>query len=1119
MEFSKGQRVFWEACGKYGNATGEVISVGSYKLIQVRFDDGSVKAIKLSQLQPVGDFLDFTALFHQRNFSGFNIFRQYFTHKRIEWHLTNVVYSMKYGDVEFLPYQFKPVFKFIESNEQRLLIADEVGLGKTIESLYIWKELQAREDALRLLVVCPAMLRGKWKKDMEQHFGINAQIVDSGELLDFCNEARKNSMKAFALVTSLEGIRQKETDEDQLEDGAKSKRSVKLNQLFEDISDDSVSKLFDLTVFDEAAKLTNPGTANFATAKRINRISKNLLLLSATPVSNSQSDLFSLLRLLSPSEYKNEYVFNEIYSQNTHVVKLAHCFYNPVHNLSETMEEANGLLDVIKGTSSFGQDSFFEKVRMELKERLLSDELRVKTYDQITDRFFYSSVFSRSRKRDVIDKIAIRTSDTAKFNLSEDELEIYDSCTKDLEDMCKLEHDRIFTFGIMARQRELASSIPAALRRWREVAVSHERTNEEDEYDDETDLESDKKTPSIPETALGLTEEKLNNLERKDNKYKKFLEAIRSEIERGNREGKNEKIIVFSFFRQTLKYLHSRLLKDGINALVIMGGMSQDEKDGNLKRFRDDDSINVLLSSEVGAEGLDMQFSSLEFNYDLPWNPMRLEQRIGRIDRIGQKADKIRIVNMFCTNTIEDDILQKLYDKINIFKESIGELDEILGRQTREIEEKLLSPELTVDERRERAEAAIKKFYEDIQITRKLEESAGLSKAFSDSIINYVNTAQQNSRYVRKEDIINYMYDFFTQDGHGTVFMPNKKFPDCWTLKWSNEDRTSLTAFLQSTGKYFPGANTSELICTFPQGRKVLNPNYANIEVTHPIIKWISDCITKKSNASMSRCFVMNIPRSEINGSVFDQSAYVFYLNHFECKGLKRKNEIQYFVVSPQDMKVKAPLESENFVAQSLFHGYAVNNLSEKLTKLDGCDFDGALELCKKTFSNSADSLTRELEDGNSAIYHRMMAKTRSFYEDKLEGIRESIARLEAAAEEVAVGVAARIREETGLRFSTAELMDKAAEIRRYLGVGNHAYKGDFAKLTPYQKQMLDNASLAVWEGSNTIQQKVASLKGQKTKLENTMVQYQDAVAEVEAQKNLDISFEELGGGIIFIED
>ena len=109
-----------------------------------------------------------------------------------------------------------------------------------------------------------------------------------------------------------------------------------------------------------------------------------------------------------------------------------------------------------------------------------------------------------------------------------------------------------------------------------------------------------------------------------------------------------------------------------------MGGMG-DEKNEVIERFKTSPRINILISSEVGSEGIDLQFASIEFNYDLPWNPMRLEQRIGRIDRIGQKSEKILIYNMICNNTVEDRVLQRLYERIQIFTSSIGDIEEILA--------------------------------------------------------------------------------------------------------------------------------------------------------------------------------------------------------------------------------------------------------------------------------------------------------------------------------------------------------------------------------------------------------------------------------------------------------
>ncbi len=1118
MKYTTGTKVYWKSGNLYGETTGKVRDIAGIKLYEIKFDNGKFKYLQETQLQIMQEeVLDFSSLFHVRNFADFQHFRQYLTHRRIKGGLTNVVYSMKYGDVKFLPYQFKPVFKFIEANEQRLLIADEVGLGKTIESLYIWKELQAREDALRLLVVCPAMLRGKWKKDMEVHFGMEAQIVDSKELLELCKDAKMNRSKPFVLITSLEGIRQKVTDDDKLNEKEKKRKSVLLNQFFEEVYEDpDFNELFDLAVFDEAAKLTNSETANFATGKRINRISKNLLLLSATPVSNSQSDLYSLLRLLSPSEYRNEDEFNRQYEQNRAVVNLAHCFYYPVHNFDEIFEQANFWIEEVKKTQAFGNDPYFAKLQNNLKEHLLSDELRRKTYDQLTDRFFYSSVFSRSRKRDVIDDIAIRSAQTADFELSDFELEIYEACTKELEEMCMEEHDRIFAFGIMARQRELASSVPAAIRRWRQTFYSHEDVNEEDRYEDN---DEGKKVPSIPETAISLSEDDLKRLEKEDRKYKKFVSAIKEKIEEGKKEIKNEKIVVFSFFRQTLNYLLHRLNSDGVSALMIMGGMDQEEKDSNLTRFREDESVSVLLSSEVGAEGLDMQFSSLEFNYDLPWNPMRLEQRIGRIDRIGQEAKRIRIVNMFCSNTIEDRILQKLYTKINIFKESIGELDEILGQQTQEIERSLLSHNLSKEDKEKQADAAIDKFYEDLQTVKKLEESAGLSKAYSDSIIDFVNTAEKNSRYIRKEDIINYLYDYFTKDGHGSHFSRNDKYPDCWDLELSDSDRHSLNNYLSATGKYFAGANKNKMICTFPQGKKVVNHSFVNIDVNHPILKWVYDCTEKvMENSGISNCFTLNIPSSAINREVFDKNAYAFYLCYFECEGLKKKKELLYFVCSPEDLSVKSQLDSENFVAQSLFNGNAVTNLKTKLTVLNSKAIDQALECCKTEFINAASSMKTELEDNNDAVYHRMMAKTRSYYEDKIEGIKQSIKEKESEALEYSYELSFDIKKDCGIDYEAKDLYEKAGAIRRFVSLKTESERQKFNELSDSSKERLVLLTTTSKDGISRLQKYGSTIKGFHTMLDNAQVQYRNAVTGVEMKKKLIINFEELGGGIVFVD-
>jgi hypothetical protein len=145
----------------------------------------------------------------------------------------------------------------------------------------------------------------------------------------------------------------------------------------------------------------------------------------------------------------------------------------------------------------------------------------------------------------------------------------------------------------------------------------------------------------------------------------------------------NKKIIIFSVFKKTLKYLKIRLSKAGYKCAIIYGG-SKIDKNEVLKQFQYDDSVQVLLSSEVGSEGLDMQFCNSMVNYDLPWNPMVVEQRIGRIDRFGQKSEKVNIYNIIVRESILETIYSRLLERIGIFKGSIGDLEAILDAEIKQ---------------------------------------------------------------------------------------------------------------------------------------------------------------------------------------------------------------------------------------------------------------------------------------------------------------------------------------------------------------------------------------------------------------------------------------------------
>jgi SNF2 family DNA or RNA helicase len=151
-----------------------------------------------------------------------------------------------------------------------------------------------------------------------------------------------------------------------------------------------------------------------------------------------------------------------------------------------------------------------------------------------------------------------------------------------------------------------------------------------------------------------------------DSKYARLHKILRRFL----KDHPAEQIVLFSTFRETLNYLGERLSADGITNIVMHGGI-RESKDEILRRFAEpQNGISVLLSSEIGSEGIDLQFCRVLVNYDLPWNPMRIEQRIGRLDRLGQKANRILIWNLLYRGTIDDRIYTRLFEKLDLCRQA-----------------------------------------------------------------------------------------------------------------------------------------------------------------------------------------------------------------------------------------------------------------------------------------------------------------------------------------------------------------------------------------------------------------------------------------------------------------
>ena len=1000
MEFKKGDRVYYKKENKTGTITGEKRLLSSTGIIKyaVNFDGQimniSETALKLEQ----EDHGDMFTRFKNRRFDTFTRFRQLITHIRIGGELTDIVYSMNYGDVEFLPHQFKPVFKFITSTSHRLLIADEVGLGKTIEALYIWRELQARSDARRLLVVTPASLTEKWSNDMMTHFGIDALSATARDVYEKSLRALNDHSTSFELVISIQSLRKRSNLKE-------TNPLFRLHEMFKEGLNDG-RKFFDLVIIDEAHSLINKNSSNYHLAEILRDLSHNMILLSATPVNNKSDDLFNLLSLMSPSDFKSKGQFDYLFNNNRNIVRLSNLLEPHPTDFSKTLIKASELIDTILAHSRQGQDSYFKELQLNLKETLKSDDKRREAYEKVRSRFFYDNYITRTRKKDVM-KTTIRSAQTAQFRMTEKEKEIYDNCSSWLEErMDRIRVDankkrsKIFPFVLMARQREMDSSLPAAIARWNRILKENIAEIIDDEiisdYYDKAEDDSNEEKPSgyesIPRICLDLSDDELRELKENDSKYKTFLEVIKEHTTQVNEDGEINKIIVFSFFRETLEYLYKRLWNDGFSTIMIKGGMRREEKIDAISKFRDSNEYQIFLSSEVGAEGLDMQFANMEINYDLPWNPMRLEQRIGRIDRIGQKSEKIFIINLFCKNTISDRIRFDLYSKINIFKESIGELDDIMGETVMRIEKNLLSPSLTDAQKTAQAEAEINRICNNMRDQKKLEEEAGISKAYSNRILEGIGKTEQNRKYISRVDLINYMKDFCENTGHGSNLIQDKKNPEIWHFIFSGEDRTSFQEYAIKNNYPYGFSSRDDIDCTFPQGART--KARCCIDVNHPLIKWMHECNSTIFDKNINNCYALSIERNKIDHKRFPSNIYVFYIFKEMLYGIRNQNEL---IISICDGKgnLLEKNDSEFLLGEALFKGKNTPDLSSMMKRSDSSYITGALQICKDNADTIEDKLCADFSRDNADLYNTMYASIEKDYDEKIQKEEISIEKYE----------------------------------------------------------------------------------------------------------------------------
>jgi superfamily II DNA or RNA helicase len=524
--------------------------------------------------------------------------------------------AVNVSQVDPLPHQIEAVYSYVLRDPKvRFLIADDAGAGKTIMAGLAIKELQYRNLAKKILVVAPGHLKYQWQREMKTKFGTNFTLVNRNLMDAHWGENIWENLNHC--VTSIDFLKQ------------------------DDIIDKLSSSFWDFVVIDEAHKMSAYGysskkgvkvekTARYRVGEMLSKRTTHMLFLTATPHRGDEENFRLFLDLLRPG--------------------------------------------------------FFSKTDL-LKESIRNEE---------------NPLFIRRLKEDMRDfkgnhLFTPRHVNTVSFPLTSEENELYNEVTKYVKDYFdRAKENRSITFAMMILQRRLTSSTHAILRslekrkeRLEGLLELPDKIRADGEYDRVRNLSSED-LEDMAEEERWAVEEKLMNLTLASNidEVNAEIDKLGELIELAKRVREKEiesklvklrdeilsgigdkKLLIFTEFKDTVDYLIEKLESWGYKVNTIHGSMGMDARIEAEHRFKNE--TQIMVATEAAGEGINLQFCSVMVNYDIPWNPNRLEQRMGRIHRYGQKKE-VFIYNMVSKNTREGQILERLFEKLNSMREDLG---------------------------------------------------------------------------------------------------------------------------------------------------------------------------------------------------------------------------------------------------------------------------------------------------------------------------------------------------------------------------------------------------------------------------------------------------------------
>ncbi|MGD0330941.1 MAG: helicase-related protein [Nitrososphaeria archaeon] len=563
----------------------------------------------------------------------------------LESRVGEIAHPVFHCNTIFKAYQFRPLLKYIKNPDRRLLIADETGLGKTIEAGYIIINEMSESAIKRIVIICPSNIERKWKGELWYRFGLRFDIVSGKELLNLISNHGE-----FYCIASMDSIRS--FGEDELF-GLPLKSEI------------------DLLIIDEIHHLIGREgeTLRRKLGLALSSISKRVIGLTATPIHLDFLDLKRIFDVIYPG-FITEDRFEREMRTNSHLNRLYRILSKNDWNGDELKHFLDEVRDFQQELSS--QDDLNQFIGT-MKDRILAvngdKKIRYGIRKEIRDRNTFSKIFTRTTKVEVGEK-RTRVIRNEKISLSSNFYEAYQEgrLVKVSEKTLFKEIDDFVQKSFYpVHRRQLSSCLPAMINLLRNGMRGfniwiNDALNELD--------------VSLNESERNYCMELVNKsgLLREDSKWNRLVETINDlRIHKSAR-----KVIVFTEWIPTINYLTRRKNDLDCTCYVISGLDNEESRFLSVQSFQRHEGFAVLFTTDVMSEGIDLQSADCIINYDLPYNPQKIEQRIGRIDRVGQKSETLLVINMILEESTDEAVYNILLERLGVFEEAIGDLPDIL---------------------------------------------------------------------------------------------------------------------------------------------------------------------------------------------------------------------------------------------------------------------------------------------------------------------------------------------------------------------------------------------------------------------------------------------------------